>query len=178
MSSLVPVDTIYPTGWLTGQLPMGIREDDFMVRFATIFERVAETIRAGADGVDHVANPGVTPLPMLAYLGRWMGVDLVDQRLDAEQQREIVATLGRVLTRRGTAAALRELLESLTGGHVSVFDSGGVIADGPVPTYRPVEVHLQTCGHLRLHEVEAIVRDEVPAHVPVVVRVLDQELAR
>ncbi len=173
MSALVPLESTYPEGWLTGQLPMGIREDDFMVRFATIFERVAETIRAGADNVEYVGSPAVTPLPVLAYLGQWMGVDLVDGRLDAEHQREIVATLGRTLTRRGTAGALRELLESLTGGHVSVIDSGAVISDGPVPTYRPVEVHLQRTGHLRRHEVEAIVRDEVPAHVPVVVRILE-----
>lgn len=172
MSALVPVESTYPKGWLTGQLPMGVREDDFMVRFATIFERVAETIRAGADNVEYVGDAAVTPLPVLAYLGRWMGVDLVDGRLDPEQQREIAYTLGRTLTRRGTAGALRELLESLTGGQVSVIDSGAVIADGPVPTYRPVEVHVQQSGHLRRHEIESIVRNEVPAHIPVVVHVL------
>ncbi len=172
MSALVPVEATYPAGWLTGQLPMGVRDDDFMVRFATIFERVAETVREGADNVEYVGSPAVAPLPVLAYLGQWMGVDFVDGRLEPEHQREIVATLGRILTRRGTAGALRELLESLTGGHVSVIDSGAVIADGPVPTYRPVEVHVHQTGHLRRHELEAIVRDEVPAHIPVVVHVL------
>ena len=93
MSALVPATTTYPQGWLTGQLPMGIREDDFTVRFATIFERLAESIRADADNVEYVADPAVTPLRVLAYLGQWMGVDLVDARLDPEHQREIVAAL-------------------------------------------------------------------------------------
>lgn len=171
MSALVPATTTYPQGWLTGQLPMGVREDDFTVRFATIFERLAESIRADADNVEYVADPAVTPLPVLAYLGRWMGIDLVDPRLDPEHQREIVDALGKTLTRRGTASALRELLEALTRGQVWVTDAGAVIGDDDVPTYRPVDVHLQQLGHLRLHEVEAIVRAEVPAHVPVRVTV-------
>ncbi len=158
---------IYPPGWLVGQLPMGMREDDFFVRFATIFERVAETVRAGADAVEHVADPSVTPLPMLAYLGSWMGVDLVDPRLSPEIQREIVRCLGSTLTRRGTAAALTELLEALTGDEVRVVDPGGVIADDGIPTNHPVEVHLNSCGHLRPQEIEAIIRDEVPAHIAI-----------
>ena len=171
MSALVPATTTYPQGWLTGQLPMGIREDDFTVRFATIFERLAESIRADADNVEYVADPAVTPLRVLAYLGQWMGVDLVDARLDPEHQREIVDALGKALTRRGTAHALKELLEALTRGQVWVTDAGAVIGDDDVPTYRPVDVHLQQLGHLRLHEAEAIVRAEVPAHVPVRVTV-------
>jgi phage tail-like protein len=158
---------LYSPGWLVGQLPMGMREDDFFVRFATIFERVAETVRAGADAVEHVADPACTPLPMLAYLGTWMGVDLVDPRLEPEAQREIVRTLGSTLTRRGTAAGLAELLEGLTGSTVRVVDPGAVIADDVVPATHPVEIHLQSCGHLRPQEIEAIIRDEVPAHVAI-----------
>ena len=171
MSALVPATTVYPQGWLTGQLPMGVREDDFTVRFATIFERLAESIRADADNVEYVADSAVTPLPVLAYLGRWMGIDLVDPRLDPDHQREVVEALGHTLTRRGTAGALQELLEALTRGQVWVTDSGAVIGDEDVPTYRPVDVHLSRLGHLRMHEVEAIVRAEVPDHVPVRVTV-------
>lgn len=166
--SLVPTThtPIYPPGWLVGQLPMGMREDDFFVRFSTIFERVAETVRAGADAVEYVADPTVTPLPMLAFLGSWMGVDLVDPRLEPEVQREIVRCLGATLTRRGTAAALTELLEGLTGGEVRVVDPGGVVADDAVASGTAVEVHLTSCGHLRPQEIDAIIRAEVPAHIP------------
>lgn len=160
---------LYPPGWLVGQLPMGMREDDLFVRFSTIFERVAETVRAGADSVDFVADPSVTSLPMLAYLGTWMGVDLVDSRLDPEVQRGIVRTLGATLTRRGTAAALTELLEALTGSPVQVVDPGAVISDDSMPTNHPVEIHLSGCGHLRPQEIEAIIRDEVPAHIAIAI---------
>jgi phage tail-like protein len=169
---------LYPPGWLVGQLPMGMREDDFFVRFATIFERVAETVRAGADSVDFIADPAVTALPMLAYLGTWMGVDLVDPRLEPEAQRKIVRTLGSTLTRRGTAAALTELLEALTGSPVQVVDPGAVISDEPVPTSHPVQIHLTSCGHLRPQEIEAIIRDEVPVHIAVEIHLPQEGIDR
>ena len=46
----------YPGGWLVGQLPVGMRDDDLLVRFTTIFERLGASLRAGADGVEHVAD--------------------------------------------------------------------------------------------------------------------------
>jgi phage tail-like protein len=171
MSALVPAPTTYPQGWMAGQLPVGLREDDFFLRFTMIFERLAGTLRSGADNVQFVSDSAVTPLEVLGYLGRWMGVDLVDSRLDPEVQREIVAALGRTLTRRGTAGALKEMLEAVTGGRVTVIDPGAVIGDEELPIQRPVEVLVSDCGHLRPHEVEAIVRDEVPAHIPVNVRI-------
>ena len=171
MSALVPAPTTYPQGWMAGQLPVGLREDDFFLRFTMIFERLAGTLRSGADNVQYVSDSAVTPLEVLGYLGRWMGVDLVDSRLDPEVQREIVSALGRTLTRRGTAGALKEMLEAVTGGRVTVIDPGAVIGDEELPISRPVEVLVSDCGHLRPHEVEAIVRDEVPAHIPVNVRI-------
>ena len=171
MSALVPAPTTYPQGWMAGQLPVGLREDDFFLRFTMIFERLAGTLRSGADNVQYVSDSAVTPLEVLGYLGRWMGVDLVDSHLDPEVQREIVAALGRTLTRRGTAGALKEMLEAVTGGRVTVIDPGAVIGDEELPIQRPVEGLVSDCGHLRPHEVEAIVRDEVPAHIPVNVRI-------
>jgi len=171
MSALVPAPTTYPQGWMAGQLPVGLREDDFFLRFTMIFERLAGTLRSGADNVQYVSDSAVTTLEVLGYLGRWMGVDLVDSHLDPEVQREIVAALGRTLTRRGTAGALKEMLEAVTGGRVTVIDPGAVIGDEELPIQRPVEVLVSDCGHLRPHEVEAIVRDEVPAHIPVNVRI-------
>jgi len=171
MSALVPAPTTYPQGWMAGQLPVGLREDDFFLRFTMIFERLAGTLRSGADNVQYVSDSAVTPLEVLGYLGRWMGVDLVDSHLDPEVQREIVAALGRTLTRRGTAGALKEMLEAVTGGRVTVIDPGAVIGDEELPIQRPVEVLVSDCGHLRPHEVEAIVRDEAPAHIPVNVRI-------
>jgi phage tail-like protein len=157
----------YPPGWLVGQLPVGMRDDDLLVRFTTIFERLGATLRAGADGIEHVADPTLAPPGMLAYLGRWLGYDVLDDHLPVERQREIVAALGQALPWRGTAHGLRMLLGAITGGPVSIQDPG-VVTDGSEATPGDtVVVHVASTGHLREHELEELVRDEVPAHLHV-----------
>lgn len=157
----------YPPGWLVGQLPVGMRDDDLLVRFTTIFERVGATLRAGADGIEHVADPTVAPPGMLAYLGRWLGYDVIDDDLATPHQRRIVAALGRSLPWRGTARGLRILLEALTDGPVSI-DEPGIVSDRATgPRGDTVVVRVTSTGHLRDHELEALVRDEVPAHLHV-----------
>jgi phage tail-like protein len=146
-----------------------MRDDDMLVRFTTIFERLGETLRAGADGIEHVADPTVTSPDVLAYLARWLGYDLLDDDLPTERRRDILHALGRALPLRGTAAGLRIILEAVTGGAVSVDDPGGIAdEDGPLPDAGgSVVVRVRGSGHLRPHELRALVRDEVPAHLAV-----------
>lgn len=162
----------YPPGWLVGQLPVGMRDDDLLVRFTTIFERVGGTLRSGADGIEHIADPTVTTPGMLVYLGRWLGYDVLDEQLPVTHQRRILAALGRALPWRGTTRGLRLLLEALTEGPVEIDDPGGVhpdAGDGAVParTADVVTVRVASSTHLREHELRALVRDEVPAHLGV-----------
>lgn len=173
----------YPPGWLVGQLPVGMRDDDLLVRFTTIFERLGGTLRAGADGIERIADPTVTTPGMLAYLGRWLGYDVLDEELPTEHQRQIVAALGRALPWRGTAAGLRLMLEAITDGPVEVSDPGAVLSadddldqdtglGGDEPS-AVVEVRVTSTGHLREHELAALVRDEVPAHLGVSLTIAD-----
>ena len=158
----------YPAGWLVGQLPVGMRDDDLLVRFTTIFERIGGSLRAGADGVDHIADPTVASPAMLTYMANWLGYDLLDEDVPADRQRSIVAALGHALPLRGTAAGLRILLEAVTDAPVVVDDPGAVAdADGPLPSAGAVTVTVRSTGHLREHELEALIRDEVPAHLAV-----------
>lgn len=160
----------YPAGWLVGQLPVGMRDDDMLVRFTTIFERLGSTLRAAADGVEHVADPTVTTPGMLDYLGRWLGYDVLDEALPMDRQREIVAALGRGLPLRGTAEGLRIVLEAITEGPVEIVEPGAVLdEDGESPEPGDVEVTVRSPGHLREHELRALIRDEVPAHLVVTV---------
>ncbi|HSK21536.1 MAG TPA: phage tail protein [Egicoccus sp.] len=158
----------YPPGWLVGQLPVGMRDDDLLVRFTTIFERLGETLRAGADGIEFAANPTVTSPDMLIYMGRWLGYDVLDPELGTEHQRRVVAALGRALRLRGTAAGLRILLEAVTGAPVEIDEPGRVVGDEDAGEITGVvRVRVTSSGHLREHELEALVRDEVPAHLHV-----------
>ncbi len=156
----------YPPGWLVGQLPIGMRDDDLLVRFTTIFERLGATLRAGADGVEYAVDPTVTTPDMLQYLGRWLSYDVLDDQLPVGQQRRIVAALGRALPWRGTARGLKILLAAITDGWAAVDDPGTVDdGTGTRPATDKVVVRVASTGHLRRHELEALIRDEIPAHL-------------
>jgi phage tail-like protein len=162
----------YPPGWLVGQLPVGMRDDDLLVRFTTIFERVGATLRAGADNVEHIADPTVAPPAMLNYLGRWLGYrDGLDDAVPLAQRRRIIAALGRALPWRGTAHGLRTILEAVTDGPVQIEEPGRVVADAdeldPAGYDGTVIVRIASVGTFREHELAAFVRDEIPAHLGV-----------
>lgn len=171
MSELMHVErhaSRYPAGWLVGQLPMGMRDDDLLVRMTSIFEHVGGTLRAGADGTENVADRTVTTPDMLQYMSRWFGPSVLDPGLPMIQQRRVLGALGRALPRRGTAAGLRLLLEALTGDDVDIIDPGGVGREGERSGHDgTVEVRIASTGHLREEEIAALVRDEVPAHLGV-----------
>ena len=171
MSALLPIDRSaerYPSGWLVGQLPGGMRDDDLLVRLTTIFERVGATLRAGADGTEHVVDRTVTTPGMLNFMSRWFGPGVLDPELEVMRQRQVLAALGRALPRRGTAGGLKLLLEAITGDEVTVIDPGGVGREGELsPHDGVIEVRVVDPGHLREHELAALVRDEVPAHLGV-----------
>jgi len=181
VSAVVPqpdAEPGYPPGWLVGQLPVGMRDDDLLVRFVTIFERVATTLRAGADGIEHAADISVAPPGMLRFLGSWLGRDLVAPEQPIEQARALVAALGAALPLRGTAWALETLLSAVAGVPVRVEEGGGVFRAGQAPPApRMVRVVTTSTGHLRRHEFADLVRDEVPAHLQVEVVVQQQPAA-
>lgn len=158
----------YRDGWLVGQLPVGMRDDDLLVRFTTIFERLGATLRAAADGTEHIADRTVTVPGMLDFMSRWFGPGVLDPGLEVQRQRRVLLALGRALPRRGTAEGLRILLEALTGDRVEILDPGGVGRAGERPGHDGVvEVRVTSTGHLREHELAALVRDEVPVHLGV-----------
>lgn len=158
----------YPPGWLVGQLPVGMRDDDLLVRFTTIFERLGATLRAGADGIEHLVDPTVTTPTMLDAIGRWLSYDVLDDQLELDHQRRIVAAIGRSLPWRGTRRGLETLLAGITDGWVQVDDPGAV-GDGELDgrVTGVVLVRVASTGHLQRHELEQLIRDEIPAHLDV-----------
>ena len=99
--------------WLVDQLPVGMVQSDFFVRFVALFQEVASTLLDDADLVEHIPDVTVTPAPMLQCLASWIGVDVVDASLPEQLQRTIVASSSRSLAHRGTVRGLREFVEML-----------------------------------------------------------------
>lgn len=167
----------YGAGWLVNILPLGMQSDDFLVRFLSIFEDVATTLRASADSVSRIADVNVTSAEMVRYLGDWVGAPGVDARLPERVQRNIVLAAGATISGRGTTRALQRMLEAITDGTVEVFDRGGVFRDGAAPT-GPSDVYVRAAstGHLRADRFVDLVLSSVPADVPITIEVAGRVL--
>ena len=154
--------------WLLGQLPVGMVEDDFFVRFVSIFQEVATSLLDGVDNLENTINLTVAPEPMVRWLGSWIGIDSIDASLPHTLQRRIVQASARMLAWRGTRHGLRQFLELMSGGPVQIEDSGGVFAEGGAPDGPPwVQMRVTSTGWLTEEDFVTLVRDEVPAHVEV-----------
>jgi len=152
--------------WLVDQLPVGMVQSDFFVRFVALFQELASTLLDDADLVEHIPDVTVTPAPMLQTLAGWIGVDGVDASLPPQLQRLIVASSSRSLAHRGTVRGLREFVEMLSGAPAQVIDGGGVWREGDAPRdVAWVRITVAGTGHLSEDEFVAILRDEIPAHV-------------
>ena len=121
-----------PTG-SPHQLPVGMTDDDFLMRFLGIFQTVADTVLHRVDTLPHTFDPTVAPDAMVRLMGSWLGVEWIDSTLDDELQRRIVLEYADLLRWRGTALGLRRLLEVISGGPAIVEDSGGVYPEGESP---------------------------------------------
>jgi phage tail-like protein len=152
--------------WMLDQLPVGMLDAHFFVRFLAIFQEIGDSLLANADNVDHLADVSVTPQPMVRFLGSWIGVESIDPSLDEQLQRRIVAGAARSLMWRGTASGLQRFLELISGGSAEVTDGGGVWRAGEVPEDTAwVRMRVETTGWMPEPDFVALVCDEVPAHV-------------
>jgi phage tail-like protein len=152
--------------WLLNQLPVGMYESDFFIRFVSIFQTVADSLLEDADNIDHLPNVSVAPDAMVRWLGSWIGTQSIDPSLPDDLQRRIVASAAATLTWRGTVAGLQKFLELISGGPAEVEDGGGVWRDGEAPTDTAwVRMKVESTGWLDEADFVDLVRDEVPAHV-------------
>jgi phage tail-like protein len=133
--------------WLLHQLPVGMVEDDFLYRFVSIFQRVADTAMHQIDTLPHVFDPTVAPEPMVQTMARWLGVEWLDSSLDGRLQREIVLRYSELIQWRGTKRGLTRLLELLSGAPATVRDSGGIFPEGESPAAAPhVRIDVESTG--------------------------------
>ena len=156
---------------------MGMLDDDFFVRFVSLFQEMADTVVDRVDSLEHYVDVTVAPPDLVRYLGRWIGVDTVDPSLPADVQRRFVREAGRILRWRGTLRGLTTLLELLSGGPVEVVDSGGVYRQDEAPAEAGhVVMRVPSVGWLDPGDFIELVRGELPAHVTFELYVGDEQL--
>ena len=165
------------TDWLVGQLPMGMLDDEFFVRFTSIFQQVATSFLEGADNIANVVDVTVAPPELVRWLGTWIGLESVDASLEELLQRRLVRQAGRDLAWRGTRKGLEEFLGVVTGGPVVVEESGGIGRAGQLGVREPaVAVRVASTGWMSDDDFVALVSDELPANVRFVVYLNDRRL--
>jgi phage tail-like protein len=159
-----------PRDWLVSQIPMGMLEldpdNDFLVRFASIFQELATTLLAGADNVPNLVDPTIAPDAMVRFLGSWIGLATIDSSLPETLQRRIVREFGQILAWRGTKRGLRQFLELLSGAPAEIEESGGIFAEGEAGARNPfVRMRVRSTGWATEDDLVALVHDWVPANV-------------
>jgi phage tail-like protein len=152
--------------WLVGQLPVGMLDDDFFVRFTSLFEDLATSLLEGADNIENLPDATVTPVPFIGWLGSWVGIHSVDSSMDEGLQRRLVRQASQGLAWRGTRAGLEQFLEVITGAPATVEESGGILREGEAGDRTPfVRVRVSSIGGLSVEDFIALVSDEIPANV-------------
>jgi len=152
--------------WLVGQLPMGMLDDDFFLRFVSMFEEEAGTVLDGVDNIPHAFDPTVAPPEMVRWLASWIGMPAIDSSLDESLQRRLVRTGSECLAWRGTGQGLRRFLEVTTQGPAEIVESGSIRPDNGEPAPPPsVVMRVGSTGGMPVGEFVGVVRDELPANV-------------
>jgi phage tail-like protein len=175
MTSIVRRGNMLPDGvrtgarspqWMLNQLPIGLLDADFFVRFVSIFQELGTTLFEDADNMDNLVDITVAPDAMVRWLAGWIGAGPIDPSLPHELQRRIVRSASETLTWRGTTRGLTRFLELSSGGPATVTDGGGVWRDGDAPQDSAwVRMEVESTGWMPEADFVTFVRDEVPAHV-------------
>jgi phage tail-like protein len=171
--------------WLVDQLPVGMLEDGFLVRFTSIFQDVADTLVDAVDTIDAVTDLSLAPDPFVRWLGSWIDAHPnpgeTAQAPGGPRERAWIRAQSRALTGRGTGPSLELMLQELCSGGgrhsirtpVRVTDGGGVYPAGQCPAGDPawVQVELPALDQVAVSDVLELIRAEVPVHVAVHLKV-------
>src|SRR5262249_17458217 len=151
---------------------VGMVEDEFLVRFLTIFQDVADTVLHQVDTLPHMFDAAVAPDSMVRLMGHWIGIDWIDPSLPDPLQRRIVREYSSLLHCRGTARGVKQLLEVVSGGPATVEDNGGVYLEGEAPLLPAhVRMAVESSGWATEADLLRIIRSELPAGVTFELRI-------
>ncbi|MEU3455010.1 phage tail protein [Micromonospora sp. NPDC006766] len=138
---------------------------------AAVAAELLREAEATIESLPAMLTAATAPDDVAAWLRYVGGVERGD-RLDADRGRRVLAALARERHPRGTAAALRALLEDHYGCPAEVLDPGGTTwsagsGPAPVPAGPPtLVVRLRIADPPPEADVEAVIRSAIPAHLP------------
>jgi len=163
---------------LIRELPSIYQDGMFLERFTAGLDAVLAPSVASIDCLHAYIDPSVAPADFVAWLGGWVGARL-EEDWTLERRRAFVANAVRIFAMRGTARGLIEEIELYSGGRVDITDPGAVWTSA-TPTGddaraerrnddRTVRVVVDVPDSTTVNwaALRVMVRDAVPAHLPV-----------
>jgi phage tail-like protein len=111
----------YHSRHLIDYLP-GVYHSEFMSRFLAIFEATLKPIEWNIDNFDLHLSPRTAPTSFLGWLANWFEISF-DSTWDEEKRRLLLTEAHELYARRGTAWAMRRVLEIYTGVEPEIVDA-------------------------------------------------------
>jgi phage tail-like protein len=168
------------------QLP-GIYQDGMFIReFTAGLDEVLAPAVATLDCLHAYVDPSVAPADFVTWLGGWVGVAL-EEDWPLDRRRRFVAAAADLYARRGTFHALADEVAIYSGGVATVSDPGAVHTSrmpttseqraGRRPADRTVRVTVDvpTGTGVSWAGLQALIRDAVPAHLPVEIELREKD---
>jgi phage tail-like protein len=163
---------------LIQRLPSLYQDGMFLEQFTAGLDVVLAPIIATLDCLDAYVDPEVAPPDFVGWLGDWVGLRL-DEDWTVERRRRLVAAAAELFAARGTGHGLADEIELYTGGAAEIQDPGRVWTSA-LPTGDEerrnrrsadrtvrVTVDVTNAGDVNWPALQALIRDAVPAHLPV-----------
>ena len=168
------------------QLP-GIYQDGMFIRgFTGGLDEVLAPVVATLDCLHAYLDPTVAPADFVSWLGGWVGVAL-DEDWPLDRRRRFVAAAADLYARRGTFHALADEVAIYSGGVATVTDPGAVYTSRAPTTAkqraerrRPdrtveVTVDVPEGAGVNWAGLQELIRDAVPAHLPVAIELREKD---
>lgn len=154
---------------LLGMLPGIYLEDDLACRLVAAFDDALAPVFLALDNLPAYLDPELAPVDFLRWLGRWVAA--VDgAELPETRRRALVAGAVALHAKRGTAAALAELVELVTGQAPDIEESGGAAwstSPGADPPGSPrPEVTVRVAEGVDRRLLQIVLDGACPAHLP------------
>lgn len=141
--------------------------DHFFIRFLAIFESILLPIEWTVDGFETYLSPSLAPEPYLTWLESWFE-PLVEPRFDPnwtlDKRRRLIAKAEWLFARRGTKAAMRQLLAIYIDRDADYVEIMDVEQKGkPMPDHT-FFVYLPKSAEDQRKYIEALINAHKPAH--------------
>lgn len=169
-------------------LPSIYQDGMFLTGFTAGLDEVLAPAIAVLDCLHAYIDPALAPADFVEWLGSWVGTSL-DEDWPLARRRQFLANAVAVYAARGTLHGLEDELELYTGGTATVTDPGRVWTSS-LPTMdegrqerhtadRTVRVTVDVPDGAAVNwpALQVMVRDAVPAHLPVEVELRESQSA-